>query len=256
MQTAQVKLGVVRREMRVTAGGFGLPRWRALGPPSSTFAQAIMRRYTGRQLPRPTLAMVFGQLRAGVALRPVYHRTEVHLAPRVELTVLAWSRPIPATNGGTRPQAALRLERQVETRVVQRRVSAPTLPPQADQLVRRLVVRGERIESVAEARATIVPRPGMQQDVLPGSSRRTADIVPAQPVARVTRRPAAARPRAEEGLSMPDAQRSPAYARPHVADAGPHTLDSGPIDLNHLTNQVIQAIDRRIIAQRERLGRI
>ncbi len=55
---------------------------------------------------------------------------------------------------------------------------------------------------------------------------------------------------------MPDAQRSPAYPKPHAADPGQHTLDSGPIDLNHLTNHVIQAIDRRIIAQRERLGRI
>jgi hypothetical protein len=29
-----------------------------------------------------------------------------------------------------------------------------------------------------------------------------------------------------------------------------------PVDVHRLTDQVIQAIDRRIIAQRERLGRI
>jgi hypothetical protein len=34
------------------------------------------------------------------------------------------------------------------------------------------------------------------------------------------------------------------------------TSDFPPIDLNRLTDQVVQAIDRRIIAHRERMGRI
>jgi hypothetical protein len=33
-------------------------------------------------------------------------------------------------------------------------------------------------------------------------------------------------------------------------------MGAAPIDLNHLTDQVVQAIDRRIIAHRERMGRM
>jgi hypothetical protein len=36
----------------------------------------------------------------------------------------------------------------------------------------------------------------------------------------------------------------------------PMQPEANPVDVNRLTEQVIQAIDRRIIAQRERLGRI
>jgi hypothetical protein len=49
---------------------------------------------------------------------------------------------------------------------------------------------------------------------------------------------------------------------PHAAGQSHRLNQPGPvqnpngIDLNHLTDQVIQAIDRRLIAQRERVGRI
>ncbi len=40
-----------------------------------------------------------------------------------------------------------------------------------------------------------------------------------------------------------------------VGNANSHRPRGAVIDINHLTDRVIQAIDRRIIAQRERLGR-
>jgi hypothetical protein len=36
---------------------------------------------------------------------------------------------------------------------------------------------------------------------------------------------------------------------------GTHTPPSAPVDLADLTDRVVQAIDRRVLAQRERLGR-
>jgi hypothetical protein len=42
--------------------------------------------------------------------------------------------------------------------------------------------------------------------------------------------------------------------RPAMAQVPGH--GEPPLDLNRLTDQVVQAIDRRIIAQRERLGRV
>jgi hypothetical protein len=54
------------------------------------------------------------------------------------------------------------------------------------------------------------------------------------------------------------AESQPATAKPTDAKAFSSTPATTPpaIDVERLTNEVVRAIDRRIIAQRERLGRV
>ncbi|HEY3232724.1 MAG TPA: hypothetical protein VGJ87_26070, partial [Roseiflexaceae bacterium] len=97
--------------------------------------------------------------------------------------------------------------------------------------------RAERVEFVAA--------PGRTDSGLP--------LPIAQPVPRVVQRTVpAAEPALVEG--RPSAHQ--ASARLHAADGSPPASAAlPPIDMNRLTDQVVQAIDRRIVGLRERLGK-
>jgi hypothetical protein len=82
--------------------------------------------------------------------------------------------------------------------------------------------------------------------------------LPAQPVPRVLRRPMAPSNEQERDVARVKTGRRP---RPEQRWSGAPALVPEPGDMsagevNRLTDRVIQAIDRRIIAERERLGRI
>jgi hypothetical protein len=107
-------------------------------------------------------------------------------------------------------------------------------------------VRGERVEApAAPAGLPTVP-----------DFFRTPAITPPpfRPVPRTVRQPIAAAPAGDH----PPATDEPAAARrPARALTGqPNAYVPGPIDVNRLTDEVVRAIDRRIVAQRERLGRV
>lgn len=119
-----------------------------------------------------------------------------------------------------------------------------------EQLIYRLIARVERIETVTSI--TIKAKP----DSISTPSRQISppdNLLQAQPVSKVFRHtPSVVM---EPSLSEQHHQR-PTIGRhssnhPKLA-ADPTSL----IDVNRLTDQVVQAIDRRMIAYRERLGRI
>lgn len=222
-------LKTTHHEMRVTASQPLLPLfqdWKG-GPGRESrpagFARALMRRYEfqGGDWPRP--ALVFSPVRLEVMARHDYH--QLHLAPRLDFTV-----------------------------------------------VRRLIGRAERVEAVASPGALTGRRPGPDWPPAPGvpAVRRSGpDRSPApptgeraspwlpppmvQPVPRVVRRPAAVT--ATTNHSVVDDARLPGAAT-LPADSSQRPAVAASVDVNHLTDQVIQAIDRRIIAHRERLGKI
>jgi hypothetical protein len=123
-------------------------------------------------------------------------------------------------------------------------------------LVQRLLDRGERLEAVqGPGRMAPAVPPG------PPTTARFNEVAPPRrvprpilPVPRVMRRTIVV---AKTDGQQPAAV-GPAPAQPHRGPVvgGPGPVEALAVDVNHLTNQVIQAIDRRIVAQRERLGRI
>jgi hypothetical protein len=125
-----------------------------------------------------------------------------------------------------------------DNRAVLRRERSESVQP---GLISRIVLRGKRSESVQ-------PRLGYSQGDV-------SEAVAVPPVPRVVLKQASiqsdqavSRARPVGVLSPDDALQTRPTPRQQPATAG--------VDLNRLTNEVIQTIDRRIIAERERMGRI
>jgi hypothetical protein len=101
----------------------------------------------------------------------------------------------------------------------------------AEQLVPRIFARAEREEAQ--------PAPN------------------GQTTQRVLARPSATQTEIANGPTMERAQYvAPAAMIERNAAASPQNLEPAPLDVQRLTNEVIQVLDRRIMAERERLGRI
>jgi hypothetical protein len=220
---------------------------------------AIARRYARWQGRWPDLHPVLWHPWRGITLQPAVHRTRLHLAPHLRLTVLARSGPEGAPSAGRATRQWVAQERSAASRPAgQPPVAVPGHQPLAlvvgrlqagrlvetvpvETIVNRLARRGVRVETVG------APRPQ-----LPQSEGSTAGAP--RPVPRVVRRSGAV----GTGDDQPPAAETFAAAsrtRPATAQVPGHG-ELPSLDLNRLTDQVVQAIDRRIIAQRERLGRV
>jgi hypothetical protein len=235
-----------RHDIRVTSG-VKLTRQASAQGMADAFAAAIRHRYQRRQVFLPTLERVFGRTRPVVTVRPAYHRAQTLWAPRLMLTVQNWQHFL-------MPYMARRewvqLIRQSSSRIVE--------PIYTERLVQRLVIRVERIEAAFTAGAQVASSGSSQIDSAgrdKGKALRTP-VPAAPPIARAVRRSTgrAAAPEAASAVS----DRRPAPFTSGFQDAGnaQRGLSREPVDINRLTDQIIQTIDRRIIAQRERLGRI
>jgi hypothetical protein len=188
----------------------------------SAFIEAILGRYQDRLEVPLGLGLVYRQARLNVTLRAAHHRTQLRVAPRLIMTVLGEA------------------------------VASGRSPPGL-----QLVVQGDRIEAgdptgrlpVADAATAPARQPGRVRPA------RQHVPLPLPPVPRVVQRPAptgradASPPTADPAGRRPAGTRAPLT----VADAGSEAAES--LDLGRLADQVIRAIDRRIIARRERLGR-
>lgn len=258
------RMTIVHRDVRVTARGLGAGHRNGpsgptgLVPRVSAMLAAIARRYARWQGRWPHLHPILGHPGRGITLQPAVHRTQLYLAPHLRLTVLARSGPEGTPSAGRPTRRGPVQERSTLSRLAgQHPVAAPGHQPlemvvgrlqagrlvgtvPVDTIVNRLVRRGVRVETVG------TPRPQ-----LPQSEGSMAEAT--RPVQRVVRRTAAAM----SGDNPPTAAETFAAAsRPRPAMAQVPGHGEPPLDLNRLTDQVVQAIDRRIIAQRERLGRV
>jgi len=126
----------------------------------------------------------------------------------------------------------------------------------SEQICQRIVQRSQRSEafSVPGSRAA-QPEHSNPSDQVAASMHRTAASTAARPVPRVVRR---------QGLVQTTGAATPAQAAGQPMQAPFHvqrsTFGQAPvtpaaIDINRLTEQVVQQIDRRILAYRERTGR-
>jgi hypothetical protein len=325
-QAAKGELNTAYREVRVSAGGIRLALARIWGWLSQvewlnmgSMADAIRQRYAGQPARWLRLVLVFAQPQPIAVSQTRHYHPQVHLAPRLTLTVLGSrtqsgngspDRPLgnpvfgviapnsPDSGGNGPTKAVLDQEKPnfsgyPEFRVLesitrltqdQRQADAigTALPVRRvfnrsemielaspEQLVQRMVSRGQRIDTVSPPGLASLPWSGTNQAAaFPGASGLSRIAVPAtddytpprasvplaKPVPRLVRRPPAATTAAGQA---PTAARSKVDHDPQTAVTG-NTPPTGaaPLNLNQLTDQVVQAIDHRIVAQRERLGRI
>jgi hypothetical protein len=250
LQRAKHSLNIVHRNVRVTAPGVRFAHRTSLQGGADAFAQTVMRRYEGWQARQSRLDLVFEQGR-GLISHHAHYWTQVHLAPRLALTLVTGP-----DAPGQRPAQGL------ESHAVRQPVSGPPEPNRREQLVRRLVTRGKRIDLVAIPGVARIPQTGSSRGILPAMGMEEDMILPmapARPVPRIVRRPIAtitdSPPLTGEIVDVSGSW--PVWPKP--SRTGGTSVgsqpDIPPLDLNRLTDQVIRAIDHRIIAQRERLGR-
>lgn len=167
--------------------------------------------------PEPNAApMILRRLRPVALARPIHSHTHFHLAPRLNFTVVHSSAPV----------ETLRVERILRTTAGERLV-------ERQELVRRIAEQGARRDydrTPASTTPTAAPARVLGRGGVPAVLLRSAAPVPAVP----------------QVPAPPAAERS-------WAPAAPSQVPS--LDLDRLSEQVIQKIDRRVQAHRERIGR-
>ena len=249
MKTIAKRTPTRHPQMRPGAGGLRLAHRPVAGSPAAGMAAAILRLYTpsGERADFPE--QVLRETPRMAITQQTTNRVQLHFAPRLALNayllekqvqVLA-ARPSPkpgfAETGGGPPVYGFTLRQD-----------------QVSVLVERLVRRGVRIDGGAEGTSATSSR-----EPSAGPSREPAaapllEVFP--PVQRVFQRPTSPAPAATpqpSGDSMVTASSLRPMQAPKTAEAA-HPLAG--LDINQLTEQVVRTIDRRITAQRERLGRV
>lgn len=259
------------------------PRWVA-------WTKAIAARYTARVAWRRPAGMLFVRPSVSVLVsQRRSHTAFLTLSPRVDLRRVTVNRVAgevnalrgsPAANGGRGGRGAvLRLPGTSMTTLVhqlrreelakrllapqgQEPVQASANSAQTGMMVRRLLARGERVEAFGYAGI-----PGRRLPAAAAASHAASDNAGGEPAEQVSRRPG----------PMPLV-----YRRPGVVSTEAETRDGrrtysveaqtavrqtlnplsqnpsqGPsVEVNQLTDQVIQTLDRRLTAWRERMGRM
>jgi hypothetical protein len=222
--------------------------WPAPATQATAFAQALRRRYQGQPGRWPLLGLVFRQPQAGATS---YHHTslfQIQMAPRLDLTL--GSRPVPAAPASLAPAP----ERQVVSTLP---ATANLVQQRIETLLYHLTARERRLDSVAAAGAAPQPQARATAPVGPPVPRvvrrATAEVAP-NPQPSPTALPLPGRPGTQSPLDWPPAGTPP--SPPAWPPAGtPPSPALNPGVVNHLADQVLQVLDRRMTAHRERLGR-
>jgi hypothetical protein len=251
-------LRVTPGDLRVSSHGVRLAHQTAVHSAAGAFVQAVMERYKGRQTRWSSLDLVFTKRFPGVTVSPLYRELRMHVAPRLNLTILGETRTV----------------HQRSTERVERTLLA--------QFVHDLGVRGKRIEAVAiqtspPARGLSTgPSRGASTDLQParglstGPSRGASTDLPlGWPVSTVVRRPvtesapdnrglppatAATRPwwrqavhaEADQTLSPLVPRTAPGEARPPVAPRRAASVSHSPADEQGAIARLIEQTARPV----------
>jgi hypothetical protein len=198
-------------------------------------ARAIAGRYRLARRARPASLVYRTPMRpaAGAAVR---RTTRVDLAVHVSLALPAASVPLAAARRRSLRAAAHTALRSAP--IVPRAMT----PPRADTgIVRRCAERRVRVDARPSASPALAAA-GAPPVPAPGARARHADT------GVVVRHP-----RLEPPAPVTDTRPEP--VREGVRGGGERAAVAAAVDVEHLTARVIDAIDRRIVARRERMGR-
>lgn len=262
--------------------GGGGRSWRNQRTQAMTLAEAILARYLSRPGSWSRLGLTY---KPDPRKQPTQiHHTWLNRAPRMLLTLLLrrersvqlvrhtlpagdhdWNVAWPVARRALPGQATGKLVRRLWDRETVQIVSTHT------QRTEYLLRRGQRVEAAGSpSGANRQASAASQANVLPFELAPQVSLPGVRPVPRIVHRAAqrqieaAGRPSAGVQRPAVGANAPPIAAAPRpVADMDVPPVDLGQpaapvsaLNLERLTDQVVQAIDRRIIAQRERLGRI
>jgi hypothetical protein len=224
-----------RRDIRVNRGKLNL-FGRTLDAGALIFASALRKRYMERDCLNPFQSFILRRNRVGATIQHLHRHQHINLAPNLALTVLNWTTSAANVDHydllSIMPQLRRQREIQLIVTVTQRRETHLI-----EQLVDQIVARKARTEIGFESSPAqpLVPQIAeVQRVVRRESPSKTDQTLIAQNVDQTTEGKAQERKISNENYRAPES----------------------PVDLNRLTDQIIQAIDHRIIAQRERLGRV
>jgi hypothetical protein len=235
----------------------------AHGPSNAAaFAVSVLGRYGGSAPGRMgMLERVHRRLAFSVFLQRIYRQAPPTPANAVNLA-LTLNFPHSSVGSGTdAPQMVAPLARLVAGEssldehlraMLLRRVRTES---QVETLARQIVTRSSRTEERISASTRRVEAGGGSPSAMAtggASMARTAAATSPPPLPAISREyargPAANGNRSSSAPEVPDEPATSITRR--ATPAGPP-----PVDVNELTEQVIRAIDQRIIAQRERMGR-
>jgi hypothetical protein len=238
------------RDPRVTARGVRPRRFplRLRGENAERFAETIIARHSGGVGFGPLVELVLRRRAARVLNQTTAHSSlNVHVSPLLTLNF--------ASNRALH-FATTRSERFMKTEV--QRVVLPSLER---TIIERLVAREIRQEppTLAAARSGEPPRNGQTISRAAPVEQTVETAEPPAPSRRVFRRRA---PMRESDSSPRTAAQNGALLRGSMASEPPLTKPSAarkpepisPHELNRITDHVIDTIDRRITASRERRG--
>jgi hypothetical protein len=217
------------------------------------FARAITSRYSrGRFLFWRRLNAVLLRHRSGITVKFIQAWNATwHLAPRLTFALLIHGERKSGAGAPLRRELAARLRPHLAASALRARTSSDSPHfRERDRFIRYLTTCRSRKDLHSDNSEPSV-RSSLQRH---RPSSRFEELPEPAPLAlRRLQRPAALQ-------ELQDTL--PSLGKPHSLDAAqPENWRSAPrasstkLDINQLTQQVIQAIDRRIIAQRERLGR-
>jgi len=253
-RASAVLLRAVRaRQARIAIKTRTVRRRQPRGVAAARLAEAIGRRYGVRTGRRDAPALVHRRWRPATSVVRHDHHAVYRLSPRIELTVV---------------RAAVAVERRARQAMARRGAAAAPVTaassPVGQPIVTRIVSRSVRVERAPDRQAPPAaagPGPHREAELLDPEGPRPS---PAR-ISLRTRRP--------PDPAVRDLDREPAPAAPGrapwqqaietatpAAPASPRNPRSpAPAlsrdELDRVTDKVMAAIDRRLVAQRERQGR-
>lgn len=221
--------------------------WTSTGLGVSAFVSRLLQRHQRARMggPWPEQALA---VRAIGAMTSTERHLHLAYAPRLFLQLAASDRAV--VSAMPRPSSAPWHERVIQTKG----------PSFTSRLLERVLARSERIDTlkVIERAAPV--------DVQPVSDRRSAALSATltatasaaqghvQRVLRTDKPTSIAKPRTKIDSPQRQASEPQPDATPQVSAMPVRGL--APINIEHLADRVVHALDRRLTAQRERHGRL
>jgi hypothetical protein len=211
------------------------------------FAQQIMNRFERWQPTVKPPTLILRHILAPVSIT-VSPASEFYFLPRISLAFFA-NRERAQRNVDAPVRAGFDVNREITTHFLNRELRLTTIT------VFKTVSDSHHVERITErlvhrADGEALPEPVLQREDSMFSPRNSS----APPVMRIVRRPPAHTIQSSEQRSTQQTQ-APAPMVNFTKQIEPRPTVPA-LDVHQLTDQVIQLIDRRIVAQRERLGRL
>jgi hypothetical protein len=227
-----------------------------LGDRAGRFARELRRRHTRGRSNVSQVDALLAPLHGVVVRQLVSKRYTFKVTPGIRLALAtapcrAHAAPAPATHGRRRETSTMRVEQVVRTALTERerRVIELRVADAAASTAEHVLVRAVRIEPGSSHAA--------KEPVLSRMPRRTLPSLPALPLVPVTRPAEPAAHEAHVAVARPSAVETSAA---WISDPPRDLTFSGPtppaLDVEQITDSVLDAIDRRVVARRERQERL